>query len=135
MAYLKKYAASTRKDGFYIDGPSWTLQTTVWADSYFRDSNYFDDSQLPRTVVKTLVYLGEAQTEGRKSKEDMLDWFPTLNPEYCDMGADEKEALRNFVDERLQKSGLNRSEFEEFVRFLERETPIDGFEWSKKYAP
>lgn len=125
-AYLKKYSPSTDKRGFYIDGPSWTLQTSSRADRFFRQSsNYCDGSRLPLTVVKTLIHFGEAETGDRTSKEEILRWFPGLKPEYCDMNKSQLDELQELITDCLEANELNENESEEFRHFLQQQTPID----------
>lgn len=126
-AYLKKYSMSTDKRGFYIDGPSWTLQTSNAADRFFRQSTqYHDDTQLPLTVVKTMVHLEETNTGGRKRKAEILDWFPYLNPDYCDMSSEQLNDLMQFVidcaDDDQAQAGSD------LMEFLSNETPIQTTE-------
>lgn len=122
-AYLKKYAPSSTKSGFYIDGPSWTLQTSHSADQFFRQSNqYHDDMQLPLTVVKTMVHLGEIKTGGRTPKAEMLDWFPYLNPDYCDMRADQINELTKFVNKCVDDD--QKQSNSKLMEFLRKETPL-----------
>jgi len=136
MARLKKYSPGTDKRGFYIDGGRWTLQTTFRSNRFFRDSiKYHPDNQVPKTVTKTLIYLGEVDTEGRKSRDQMLEWFPHLDPGYCDMDSDAVAELRAFCEEILERGALEKAEFEEFNEFLRKETPLEPFTWSGDYAP
>lgn len=125
-AYLKKYSGGTDKNGFYIDGPNWTLQTSFRADRFFRQSvHYHDDTQLPLTVVKTLVHLEEAETGGRKSKEEILDWFPRLSPKYCDMSEEQLNELEEFIAEEVASQTSSESSPNELDNFLRNQTPID----------
>jgi hypothetical protein len=125
-AYLNKYSPSTTKRGFYIDGPNWTLQTTSKADRFFRQSTrYHDDTQLPLTVVKTLVHLGEAKTGDRTQKEEILSWLPKLSPRYCDMDSNQLNELQTFIEESLEDSRSVESESSVLISFLRDETPID----------
>ncbi len=134
-AYMKKYSPGTDKRGFYIDGPNWTLQTSTKADRLLRQgTRYHDDTELPLTVVKALVHLGEAETEGRESKEKILDWFPNLNPEYCDMTQKQLNNLREFIEKSLKAGGLPKHEFWDFNDFLQYETPIDPLQWDDSYS-
>ena len=122
-AYLKKYAPSSTKSGFYIDGPNWTLQTSHSADRFFRQSNqYHDDMQLPLTVVKTMVHLGEAKTGGRTPKAEMLDWFPYLNPDFCDMSSDQINELTEFVIECVDDD--QKQVTSDLMEFLRIQTPL-----------
>lgn len=125
-AYLKEYSRTTQKDGFYIDGPNWTLQTSFRADRFFRQSSYYnDDTRLPLTVVKTLVHLGEAKTGGHEPKEEILDWFPRLNPRYCNMDRKEIDELTGFIEERLDSKNFNQEGFSKLDKFLRNQTPLD----------
>lgn len=136
MPYLKKYSLSSSKRGFYIDGASWTLQTTPATNRFFRQSvHYHDDTELPMTIPKALVHLGEAKTEARHTKAEMLDWFPRLRPSYCDMSDKEVREFRRFIKKRLEQSGLYESQFEDLNSFLEQETPISSFTWTEDYGP
>jgi len=126
-AYLKKYSPHTDKNGFYIDGPDWTLQTSFKTDRYFRQStSYYDDTELPLTIVKTLIHLGEAETGDRTSKDEILSWFPHLNPDYCDMSQEQITELEELIADCLESTELRDSDKEEFIRFLRTETPIDS---------
>lgn len=125
-AYLKKYSPRTDKHGFYIDGPNWTLQTSPKLDRFFRQSTFYhDDTELPLTVVKTIVYLGEAETGDRDRKAELLDWFPVLNPAYCDMDRSQLAELRDFITKSLETDGLDEDDFRDFNDFLRHQTPID----------
>jgi len=126
-AYLKKYSPTSNKTGFYIDGPSWTLQTSHRADRFFRQSSqYHDDMELPITVVKTMVHLGEAKTGGRTPKDEMLDWFPYLNPDYCDMSSDQINGLMQFV---IDCANNNQTQAESnLMEFLRHQTPLQATE-------
>lgn len=122
-AYLKKYSISSSKRGFYIDGPSWTLQTSNTADRFLRQSNqYHDDMQLPLTVVKTMVHLGEAKTGGRKRKAEMLEWFPYLNPDYCDMSSEQLNNLTEFVIDCADEDQIQADS--DLMEFLRNQTPV-----------
>lgn len=125
-AYLKKYSPSTNKNGFYIDGPNWTLQTSHKVDRYFRQSTSFhDDTDLPLTVVKTLIHLGELETGDRTSKDEILSWFPHLNPDYCEMSQKQINELEDLIANCLESTELNSSAAAEFKGFLRTETPVD----------
>lgn len=116
---------SSDKRGFYIDGPNWTLQTSAVADRFFRQSNqYHDDTQLPLTVVKTMVHLEEADTGGRKRKAEILDWFPYLNPDYCDMSSEQLNALMQFVIDCVNDNQAQTNS--DLMEFLRNETPIEA---------
>lgn len=122
-AYLKKYSISSNKRGFYIDGPNWTLQASNTADRFFRQSNqYHDDMQLPLTVVKTMVHLGEAKTGGRKRKAEMLEWFPYLNPDYCDMSSEQLNDLMEFVIDCADEDQIQADS--DLMEFLRNQTPV-----------
>jgi len=124
-AYLKKYSVSTDKSGFYIDGPNWTLQTTHEADRFFRQSTHYrNDTQLPLTVVKALVHLGEAKTGGRERKSEILGWFPQLNPDFCDMSQDQLADLQDFIASIAGSEESNSSEFNDFLRLETPLTPV-----------
>jgi hypothetical protein len=125
-AYLKRYSPSTDKRGFYIDGPNWTLQTSHRADRFFRQStSYHDDTELPLTIVKTLIHLGEAETGDRTSKDEILSWFPQLRPEYCDMDQRQISELEDLITDCLQSTELSDADAKEFNRFLLSETPVN----------
>lgn len=124
-AYLKKYSSRTNKKGFYIDGPNWTLQTSHKADVFFRQSmSYHDDTELPLTTVKSLIHLGEAETGDRTPKDEILGWFPQLNPEYCDMSQNQISELEDLITDRLRSNELSDADMTEFNRFRINETPL-----------